>query len=40
VCKWNTKLYVGEPSFTGASEWCYRYSQTQRRCKVAVTQTE
>ncbi|OHW97879.1 hypothetical protein CSPAE12_03496 [Colletotrichum incanum] len=40
MCEWYRRNYACGHNFTGASEWCYRYSQTQKRCKVVVTQVD
>ncbi|KAK6208901.1 hypothetical protein QIS74_12419 [Colletotrichum tabaci] len=40
MCEWYRRNYACGHHFTGASEWCYRYSQTQKRCKVVVTQVD
>ncbi|TDZ18260.1 hypothetical protein Cob_v008875 [Colletotrichum orbiculare MAFF 240422] len=33
MCEWYRRNYACGHHFTGAAEWCYRYSQTQKRCK-------
>ncbi|KAF4474157.1 hypothetical protein CGGC5_v017163 [Colletotrichum fructicola Nara gc5] len=40
MCEWYRRNYTCGHHFIGASEWCYRYSQTQKRCKVVVTQVD
>ncbi|TDZ27682.1 hypothetical protein C8035_v009439 [Colletotrichum spinosum] len=40
MCEWYRRNYACGHHFTGAAEWCYRYSQTQKRCKVVVTQVD
>ncbi|KAK1657672.1 hypothetical protein BDP55DRAFT_511593, partial [Colletotrichum godetiae] len=38
MCEWYQSNYACGHHLIGASEWCYQYSQTQKRCKVVVEQ--
>ncbi|OHE93912.1 hypothetical protein CORC01_10811 [Colletotrichum orchidophilum] len=40
MCEWYRAKFTCGHGFTGASEWCYLYSSTQKRCKVNVTQDD
>jgi hypothetical protein len=37
MCEWFRRNYECGHSLTRASRWCPRYAQTEKRCKVLIT---